>query len=114
MSKASSVLRAWLPWLLLSAFVATWSIAPVKAWLTALAPWKFPVPMLHALVVRMPPVVPLPKPEDAIFKLELAAATGTALLCAGLAAGLLLGVRPAGLVRTRRFRGELPFQGNKH
>ena len=48
----------------------------------------------------MPPVVPLPKPEDAIFKFELAAATGSALILAGIAAGLLLGVRPAGLVRT--------------
>ena len=93
-------LRAWLPWVTLSAFVATWSAAPVKAWLISLAPWKFPVPLLHAAVVRMPPVVPLPKAEDAIFKLELIAATGTALLCAGIAAGLLLGVRPTGLVRT--------------
>ena len=92
--------RPWLPWVTLSVFVATWSIAPVKAWLIALAPWKHAVPMLHAAVVRMPPVVPLPKPEDAIFKFEFAAATGTALLLAGIATGLLLGVRPAGLVRT--------------
>ena len=99
-SGAAHPLRAWLPWLLLSTFVATWSIAPVKAWLIALTPWKFPVPLLHAAVIRMPPVVPLPKPEDAIFKFELAAATGSALILAGIAAGLLLGVRPAGLVRT--------------
>ncbi len=93
-------LRAWLPWLALSTFVAVWSIAPVKAWLIALTPWRFDVPLLHAAVIRMPPVVPLPKPEDAIFKFELAAATGSALILAGIAAGLLLGVRPAGLVRT--------------
>ncbi len=94
-----AALRAWLPWITLSAFVAAWSAAPVKAWLIALAPWKIPVPLLHAAVVRMPPVVPMPKAEDAVFKLEIVAATGTALLLAGIAAGLLLGVRPLGLVR---------------
>ncbi len=98
-TESATGFRPWLPWLLLSGFVATWSIAPVKAWLFALTPWKFSVPFLHAAVVRMPPVVPLPKPEDAIFKLELAAATGTALLFAGIATGLLLGLRPGGLVR---------------
>ena len=96
----NGALRAWLPWVLLSVFVATWSVKPVKAWLVSLAPWKFPVPWLHEAVVRVPPVVPVARAEDAIFKLELVAATGSALLFAGIAAGLLLGVRPFGLVRT--------------
>ena len=96
----TSALRAWLPWLMLSAFVATWSIAPVKARLIALVPWKHAVPFLHEAVVRVPPVVPVATPEVAVFKFEILAATGTALLFAGIAAGLLLGVRPALLART--------------
>ena len=91
--------RAWLPWLLLSACVATWSIAPVKAWLIALAPWRWEMGWLHGAVVRVPPVVPFPKPEDAVFKLEFFAATGTALLLAGIVTGLLLGMRPGALAR---------------
>ena len=92
--------RAWLPWLMLSAFVATWSIAPVKAQLIALAPWKHAVPLLHDAVIRVPPVVPIATPEPAVFKFELLAATGTALFFAGITTGLLLTVRPAVLVRT--------------
>jgi lactate permease len=93
-------LRAWLPWLLLSGFVAVWSIKDVKAFLISLAPWKFPMPQLHGAILKMPPVAPVPKPEEVVFKFEVLAATGTALLLAGIVAGLLLGVRPTGLVRT--------------
>ena len=98
--RTGETLRAWLPWLMLSLFVATWSIAPVKARLIKLAPWKHAVPLLHDAVIRVPPVVPIATPEPAIFKFELLAATGTALLFAGFATGLLLGLRPAKLVRT--------------
>ncbi|MEO7319058.1 MAG: lactate permease LctP family transporter [Chthoniobacteraceae bacterium] len=91
--------RAWLPWLMLSVFVATWTIAPVKAHLIALAPWKHAVPLLHEAVIRVPPVAPIASPEPAIFKFELLAATGTALLFAGIAAGLLLGLKLAALAR---------------
>ena len=94
----TSAFRAWLPWLMLSVFVATWTIAPIKAQLIALAPWKHAVPWLHEAVIRVPPVAPVASPEPAIFKFELLAATGTALLFAGIASGLLLGVRPANLV----------------
>ena len=97
LSKKTAAFRAWLPWLMLSAFVATWTIAPVKAQLIALAPWKYAVPLLHEAVIRVPPVAPVASPEPAIFKFELLAATGTALLFAGIAAGLLLGLKPAAL-----------------
>ena len=58
------------------------------------------MPKLAGAVLRMPPVVAEPEPEKAVFTLNWLSATGTALLLAGLAAGLLLGVRPVGLVRT--------------
>ena len=99
LSTQTSAFRAWLPWLLLSAFVATWTIAPIKAQLIALAPWKYAIPLLHEAVIRVPPVAPFASPEPAIFKFEFFAATGTALLFAGISAGLLLGVRLAGIAR---------------
>ncbi len=95
----AAVFRAWLPWLMLSLFVATWTIAPIKAQLIALAPWKHAVPLLHEAVIRVPPVAPVASPEPAIFKFELLAATGTALLFAGISAGLLLGVKLGALAR---------------
>jgi lactate permease len=47
----------------------------------------------------MPPVVPEPKHEEAVFSLNALSATGTALLLAGIVAGLMLKVRPADLLR---------------
>ena len=105
-----SVFRAWLPWLLLSVFVATWTTPFAKTLLNGYPPetkkppstWQaplIPVPKLAGAVLRMPPVVAKPEPEKAVFTLNWLSATGTALLLAGIAAGLLLGVRPAELVR---------------
>jgi lactate permease len=96
---AHSRLRAWLPWILLSVFVAVWKIKPVEKWLHEMAPWNWPMRSLHLAVQKMPPVVPAPELEKAIYKFNLLAMTGTALLLAGIVAGLILGLRPAGLVK---------------
>ena len=53
------------------------------------------MPFLDKAVQRLPPVVVAPKIEDAIFSFNLLSATGTALLLAGVIAGLLLGVSRA-------------------
>jgi lactate permease len=47
----------------------------------------------------MPPVVTAPEMEKAIYKFNLLGMTGTALLVAGVAAGLLLGLKPIPLLR---------------
>jgi len=95
----SSAFRAWLPWLLLSIFVAVWKIQAVESWLNAAMPWKFEVPGLHLAVQRVPPVVPAPEFEKAVFKFNLLAMTGSALFVAGILSGLLLGVRPLPLLQ---------------
>lgn len=95
----SSAFRAWIPWLLLSIFVAVWKIQAVETWLNATMPWKFEVPSLHLAVQRVPPVVPEPELEKAVFKFNLLAMTGSALLVAGILSGLLLGVRPLALAQ---------------
>jgi lactate permease len=91
--------RAWLPWILLSVFVAVWKIQPVEKWLNAMAPWNWKVPGLHLAVQKMPPVAPVPELEKAIYKFNILAMTGTALLLSGIVAGLILGMRPLGLVK---------------
>ena len=99
--KTSSAFRAWLPWLLLSLFVATWTTPVVKTLLNGYPPtvkavstWQaplIPVPKLAGAVLRVPPVVAKPEVEKAVFTLNWLSATGTALLFAGITAGLLLG-----------------------
>ena len=91
--------RAWLPWLMLSLCVAVWKIAPVEKWLNATTPWHFEIPSLHLAVQKMPPVVAAPELEKAIYKFNILGMTGTALFLAGIAAGLLLGLKPAALAR---------------
>ena len=97
-SRRDSVV-AWMPWVLLCVFVFAWGLTPVKNQLDRLATFRLPVALLNNAVVRMPPVVPKPKPEEAVFSLNALSATGTALLLAGMVAGLLLNLRPVALLR---------------
>ena len=104
---AGSVARAWMPWLFLSVAVIVWGLAPVKTALNrgALAP-TFKVPMLHRMVFRDYPVVAAPvdrarigdaayrneRAEPAIFTVNWASATGTAIFLAALASAIYLRV----------------------
>jgi lactate permease len=90
-----SASRAWLPWILLSVFVGLWGIPTVKNVLNGIFGPSFQWPNLHQLVQRMPPVVPKPELESAIFSFNFLSATGTALLLAGVLAGFCLGFTPA-------------------
>jgi lactate permease len=87
-------LRAWIPWITLSVLVFAWTSPAVKDALNHLSSPKWPVPLLDHAVVRMPPVVPKPTPEEAVYKFEWLAATGTALFLSGWLSGLILGVSP--------------------
>jgi lactate permease len=99
-SRGRENIRAWLPWILLTAFVATSSVTPVKNFLNqAFAP-KLSVPALHLAVQKVPPAAARPEAEAAQFTLNLLSATGTWLLVAGVIAGLLLGLKPGRLAAT--------------
>jgi lactate permease len=88
-----TVARAWAPWLLLSIFVFIWGLPAVKKGLDAFSAPKFEVPGLHNVVVRVPPVVPPPSPENptlpepAIFTLNWLSATGTGILASAILTG---------------------------
>ncbi|MGE4054081.1 MAG: L-lactate permease [Vicinamibacterales bacterium] len=87
--------KAWIPWILLSLFVFVWGLPAVRAALDGLFSAIINVPLLHNAVLRVPPVVPEPLPEGAVFTFNVLSATGTALLLTGICAGLALGLRPA-------------------
>ena len=101
--RLSQIVRAWMPFLFLTATVTLWSIPPFKALFTqggALYEWvlNIPVPLLNGLVVRVPPVVSSATPYPALYKLDLISATGTAILIAAIAAMIFLRMKPrAGL-----------------
>jgi lactate permease len=97
-SRRDSIL-AWMPWVLLCAFVFAWGLPEVKKTLDQIGMWRIPVPYLNNSVARVPPVVPTQTAEPAVFELKALSATGTALLLAGAVGGLLLGVSPVNLFR---------------
>jgi len=85
------IVWAWLPFLLLAAFVVLWGIRPVTAFLDKVS-WNRPVPGLHNLVVRTPPVVATNKAMDAVFDVSWLSTPGTGTFFAGLIAGPLAGL----------------------
>jgi lactate permease len=86
--------KAWLPWIFLTGFVFAWGLPPVKNQLNAWYAPQIPVPSLHLAVEKMPPVAPTPTLEKAIFSFNVLSVTGTALLLAGIASVIFLGVAP--------------------
>jgi lactate permease len=85
------ILLAWSPFLLLAAFVVLWGAPPIAKTLDRFS-WKQPVPGLHQLVVRMPPVVTVERREDAYFDFSWLSTVGTGTFIAGLIAGPLVGL----------------------
>ncbi len=100
MSRGRENFRAWLPWILLTVFVAGSSLAPVKSALNQTFAPKLSVPALHLAVQKVPPAAPKPEAEAAQFTLNLLSATGTSLLLAGVIAGFMLGLKPRQIVAT--------------
>lgn len=99
------IVRAWTPFLFLTATVTLWSIPPFKALFAkggVLSDWVFsvPVPWLNELVARMPPVVSDATPYPALFKLDLVSATGTAIIVAAVMSVIFLRMKPKAAVET--------------
>ena len=106
---AAEVFTAWLPYLLLVAFVLVWGEADIKAalnrWTNSLLPSGIPrsatllngllVPGLHNMIQRVPPVVAQPSPYAAVFEFNWLSASGTSCFLATIAAAILLRVSPA-------------------
>jgi lactate permease len=94
------LVQAWTPWAILTVFVFVWGLPPVKTFLNGLFAPKFVMEGLHNLIMKMPPVVPTPHPESAIYVLNLLSATGTGILLAAVLGALIMKYKPMEIVRT--------------
>jgi lactate permease len=97
--RAGDLIRAWLPWIVLSVFVFLWGIPQVKAFLDGLSIVRIPVPGLDRLVYRVPPVVAAETAEAAVFTFNWLSFTGTSIFAAAVVSGLLMGFSPRRLAR---------------
>ena len=109
---SAMVFKAWLPWIVLSVFVFAWGIPQVKNFLNGADtaakvefPWNgatkfdFKIPALHEGVEKVPPVVPKPSKEKAVYSLNWLSATGSGILLAAIIAGFLMQYSVGGLLR---------------
>jgi len=116
------IVRAWVPWMILTAFVFAWGLPTLKNALNGQSvqvtmvdgtkteekttyPWNgitkldFPIAGLNERVEKVPPVVAKPTKEKAVYTLNWLSATGSSIFLAALVAGLIMGYSPLGLLR---------------
>jgi lactate permease len=113
----TTVVRAWVPWIVLSVFVFAWGTPQVRGFLNGsyvvtkvehtasgivkteqktVLPWDgitkidFKVAGLHEMVEKVEPVVAKPHTEKAVYSLNWLSATGSGILFAAALAGLFM------------------------
>ena len=84
------IVRAWMPWLVLSLVVFLWGIPQVKSFLDGLFAVRFPVAGLDKLVLRVPPIVAKETAEAAVYTFNGLSFTGTGILIAALISAALM------------------------
>ena len=93
------VVRAWMPWVILTVFVFIWGLPVVKDYLNSLFAPKFPIEGLHLLVEKVAPVVTKPTKEGAVYVFNLLSATGSGILLAAIIGGLAMKYNPWSLLK---------------
>jgi len=94
-----AVIRAWMPWLVLSVFVFAWGLPSVKNALNGVFAPTYPIAGLHQMIEKVPPVVTKATKEGAVYTFNLLSATGTGILLAAIIGGLLMKYNPLRLVQ---------------
>lgn len=119
-----AVLRAWMPWIILTVFVFAWGTQGFKSMFDtrpALDPQTGVVMLdptgkpkteanpvfspvltfgtIHQKIEKVPPVVPQAKTEEALYKFNWFTATGSGILLAAIIGGLLMGYSPLALAK---------------
>ena len=112
---AALVLKAWMPFAILSLFVLLWGLPKIKLAMNQATtpsfrvmlpdgkvrpgPAGWDVPYLHNAISRSQPVVAKPTPEAARYDFNWLSATGTGCFFAAIVSGLLLGQSPVQLMK---------------
>jgi lactate permease len=85
---------ALLPWIVVCIVMLIWGNGAFKTWANSIFTWNYPVPGLHNMINKMPPVAAKPTPEGAVFAFTYLSFTGTGMLFAAIISGFLMGFSP--------------------
>src|SRR5687767_7871052 len=88
---AAAVLSGWSPFIVASILIFVTGLPAISRYLNFEA-LRMPMPMLHNAVLKMPPVAPMPTPEDATVNLNFITLPGTVVFVAAILAALLAGL----------------------
>ncbi|HET9943274.1 MAG TPA: L-lactate permease [Terriglobia bacterium] len=86
-----AVLKGWSPFIVASILIFITGLPSMSKYLNFDA-LRMPMPYLHNAVLKMPPVAPMPTPEDATVNLNFVGIPGTVVFVAGLVAAFLAGL----------------------
>ena len=84
----ADVLKGWSPFIVASVLIFVTGL-PAAARYLNFDSLRMPMPFLHNAVLKMPPVAPVPTPEDATVNLNFIALPGSVVFVAGVIAALL-------------------------
>jgi lactate permease len=87
-----------MPWIIVCVVLLVWGTGWFKTAVNPYATWNYPVPDLHNLIQKVPPVAAKPTPEPAVFAFTWLTYTGSGMLIAAIISGLLMGFGPIRLV----------------
>jgi lactate permease len=90
---------AWMPWIILCLFVLVWGTQTFKDFVNPYFLPKFPIDGLNNLVQKVPPAVPVPAKEGAVFGFNILTMSGTAILLAAIVSGFVMKYSPVTLVK---------------
>ena len=99
-AKRHSVAQAYLPWIILCLVVFIWGTPQFKAFADSYFLPKYVVPGLHNLIQKVPPAVPKPTLESAVFSFNILTMSGTGILVAAIISGFVIGYKPVQLVKS--------------
>jgi lactate permease len=94
-----TIFKAWSPFLILTVVVTIWTLKPFKALFAAggaLEAWtmNIAIPMLDKMVIKGAPIVATATPMPAVYKFDLLAASGSAILISAILAMIVLRITP--------------------
>ena len=89
------VIKAWMPWVILTVVLFLWGLPVIKALLNfkGYTYWEWQIPGLHNLVQRVAPAVEVARVEPAVWKWGFISATGSGILIAAVIAGFVMGFK---------------------